>query len=213
MRELHPLLKIFVLSVFVGGLGLLYFVSGDLAALDWQPRSLANLILWSVMIAIAAMSPIPLPRGGATVTGTSALDFAAILIFGPAVACWFGVLSDLLTNVAVKRNPLYKVAFNVGQIVLGGLDDFQAAVGPTINTVPMGEIKNQRGYGGKYNPGQKRLTRRQRVDRHGGRGRNSQKDRRLQSSDEQRIFLRPSAGLKNRNNFPPHPGDKPPRRL
>jgi putative nucleotidyltransferase with HDIG domain len=118
VKELSPWLRGYVLATLVGGLGLLAWVSGDLGALDWHPRSLANLILWSVMIALAAMSPIPLPRGGATVTVTSALDFAAILIFGPAVACWFGVLSDLLTNVAVKRNPLYKVAFNLGQIVL-----------------------------------------------------------------------------------------------
>ena len=118
MKDLHPWLRVYVVAVLVGGLALLGTISGDLGTLDWHPKSLANLILWSVMIAIAAMSPIPLPRGGATVTVTSALDFAAILIFGPAVACWFGVLSDLLTNVAVKRNPLYKVSFNLGQIIL-----------------------------------------------------------------------------------------------
>ncbi len=118
MKELPPTLRAYVLVVLLGGLGFLAWVSADLGTLDWHPRSLGNLILWSGMIAAAAMSPIPLPRGGATVTVTSALDFAAILIFGPAVACWFGVVSDLLTNVAVKRNPLYKVAFNLGQIVL-----------------------------------------------------------------------------------------------
>jgi len=118
MKELHPALRAYVVVTLLGGLALLAWMSADLGGLDWRPRSLANLILWSVMIAVAAMSPIPLPRGGATVTVTSALDFAAILIFGPAVACWFGVVSDLLTNVAVKRNPLYKVAFNMGQIVL-----------------------------------------------------------------------------------------------
>lgn len=118
VKGLHPWLRAYVVATLLGGLVLLAYVSADLGALDWHPRSLANLILWSVMIAVAAMSPIPLPRGGATVTVTSALDFAAILIFGPGVACWFGVLSDLLTNVAVKRNPLYKVSFNLGQIVL-----------------------------------------------------------------------------------------------
>jgi hypothetical protein len=111
-------LRAYVVATVVAGLAMLAYVSGDLQSLDWHPRSLANLILWSVMIAVAAMSPIPLPRGGATVTVTSALDFAAILIFGPAIACWFGVMSDLLTNVAVKRNPPHKVAFNVGQVVL-----------------------------------------------------------------------------------------------
>jgi putative nucleotidyltransferase with HDIG domain len=118
VKELHPWLRTYVVATLIAGLGLLAWVSADLGTLDWHPRSLGNLILWSVMIAVAAMSPIPLPRGGATVTVTSALDFAAILIFGPAVACWFGVLSDLLTNVAVKRNPLYKVSFNLGQIIL-----------------------------------------------------------------------------------------------
>ncbi len=134
MKDLPPILRLFVIATFLGGMVFLGWVSGDLGALDWHPRSLANLILWSVMIAIAAMSPIPLPRGGASVTVTSALDFAAILIFGPAVACWFGVVSDLLTNVAVKRNPLYKVAFNLGQIVLsiGGAGVVYQALGGKV---------------------------------------------------------------------------------
>jgi|SoiMethySBSTD1v2_1073268.scaffolds.fasta_scaffold22450_5 putative nucleotidyltransferase with HDIG domain len=115
---LRPMLRLYIAGIVVAGLALLAYVSADLGAVGWQPSSLANLILWIAMISIAAMSPIPLPRGGATVTVTSALDFAAILIFGPGIACWFGVLSDLLTNVAAKRNPLYKVAFNLGQIIL-----------------------------------------------------------------------------------------------
>jgi putative nucleotidyltransferase with HDIG domain len=118
VSELRPWLKVYIGSILIGGLGLLAFVSSDLAFLDWRPRFLAILALWSVMIGVASMSPIPLPRGGATVTVTSALDFAAILVFGPAVACWFGVVSDLLTNVLVKRNPLHKIAFNLGQIIL-----------------------------------------------------------------------------------------------
>src|SRR4029453_19052126 len=109
---LRPVLRIYIFGIVVGGLALLAFVSSDLGAGGWQPGSLANLILWAAMISIAAISPIPLPRGGATVTVTSALDFAAILIFGPGVACWFGVLSALLTNVAAKRNPPYKLLSN-----------------------------------------------------------------------------------------------------
>ncbi len=118
MRGLRPILMLYIGAVLLAGLALVATVSADLSSLSWEPSALANVILWTAMISIAAMSPIPLPRGGATVTVTSALDFAAILIFGPAVACWFGILSDLLTNVAAKRNPLYKVAFNLGQIVL-----------------------------------------------------------------------------------------------
>ncbi|MEZ5065730.1 MAG: HD-GYP domain-containing protein [bacterium] len=139
MKELNSPLRAYVVLTLLGGLALLSWLSAELGTLDWHPRSLASLILWSVMIAVAAMSPIPLPRGGATVTVTSALDFAAILIFGPAVACWFGVVSDLLTNVAVKRNPLYKVAFNLGQIVVSigvaGIvyEQLGGKVGPAFN--------------------------------------------------------------------------------
>lgn len=118
MNQLRGLLRVYIIVVLAAGLALLAYVSADLGSVSWHPRSLTSLLLWSVMISAAAMSPIPLPRGGATVTVTSALDFAAVLVFGPAVACWFGVFSDLLTNVAVKRNPLYKVAFNLGQIIL-----------------------------------------------------------------------------------------------
>ncbi len=114
MNKLKGLLRVYIIVVLVAGLALLAYVSADLGMISWHARSLTSLLLWSAMISVAAISPIPLPRGGATVTVTSALDFAAILVFGPAVACWFGVFSDLLTNVAVKRNPLYKVAFNLG---------------------------------------------------------------------------------------------------
>ncbi|MGH2570675.1 MAG: hypothetical protein ACRDGR_05575, partial [bacterium] len=116
MRNLQPWLRAYVLATVVAGLAMLVYLTADLSSVDWHPRSLANLILWAVLISVAGMSPIALPRGGATVTVASALDFAAILIFGPAIACWFGVVSDLLTNVVVKRNPPYKVAFNVGQV-------------------------------------------------------------------------------------------------
>src|SRR4029453_9587907 len=115
---LRPMLRLYIAGIVLGGLALLAYVSSELGGLGWQPSSLAHLILWTAMISIAAMSPIPLPRGGATVTVTSALDFAAILIFGPGIACWFGVLSDLLTNVAAKRNPPYKLLSNLGQIIL-----------------------------------------------------------------------------------------------
>ncbi|MAF26710.1 MAG: HD-GYP domain-containing protein [Gemmatimonadota bacterium] len=108
----------YILVVIGLGLTLLSRTSIQLMELDWGPGTVTSLLLWTAMVSVAAMSPIPLPRGGATVTVTSALDFAAILIFGPALACWFGIVSDLMTNVLVKRNPLYKVVFNLGQIIL-----------------------------------------------------------------------------------------------
>ena len=74
---LRPMLRIYIAAILVGGLALLAYVSADLAAVGWQPGSLANLGLWIAMVSRAGMSPIPLPRGGARGTVTSAVDFAS----------------------------------------------------------------------------------------------------------------------------------------
>src|SRR6185436_3545855 len=84
-----------------------------------------SLFLWMAIISAAAMTPIPLPRGSATFSLVPALELAAILLFGPAIACWVGVLARLLSNVAEKWNPFLPGLVKLGQSILaigaGGL--------------------------------------------------------------------------------------------
>ena len=89
------------------------------------------------------MSPIPLPRGTATASLIPALDLAAIVLFGPATACWVGLLSRLVTNTAERWHPRLPCLLRLGQSILaigaGGI--FYAALGGRSG----GELDDGRG--------------------------------------------------------------------
>ncbi|HKA25107.1 MAG TPA: HD domain-containing phosphohydrolase, partial [Candidatus Eisenbacteria bacterium] len=52
-------------------------------------------------------APVPLPRGNGTASLTTSLDLAAILLFGPAGACWVALGSRLVMILAERRqSPL-----------------------------------------------------------------------------------------------------------
>src|SRR5439155_19058541 len=78
----------------------------------------ATLVLWISLATVAAMSPIPLPRGTATGSLVPALDLAAILLFGPATACWVALLSRLVTNTAEGWHPRLSSLLRIGQGIL-----------------------------------------------------------------------------------------------
>jgi serine/threonine protein phosphatase PrpC len=110
--------QIYVWTVFAGAMLTLAALSEGMVGLGTLIDTRSYLILWATMILVAAMSPLPLPWGAATATLTSALDLAAILLFGPAVACWVGVLSRLVANATQRWNPLLPSVLGLGQIVL-----------------------------------------------------------------------------------------------
>jgi serine/threonine protein phosphatase PrpC len=110
--------QLFAWTVFAGGLAALISLSGDLAGVGPTIDSGSYVVLWAAMILVAAMSPLPLPWGTATASLTTALDVAALLLFGPAVACWLGVLSRLVTNATQRWNPFLPGVLGLGQIVL-----------------------------------------------------------------------------------------------
>jgi putative nucleotidyltransferase with HDIG domain len=64
---------------------------------------------------LVGLQQVPLPRGGATATVGFAVDLATLLIFGPALAAWIGVLSLL---VLLRRSSALKQLFNHGQVIL-----------------------------------------------------------------------------------------------
>ena len=90
-RTTHSRYRLYVWTVFAGGMSMLLSLSGGLAGLGTTIDSGSYVVLWAAMILVAAMSPLPLPWGRATASLTTALDLAALLLFGPAVACWVGV--------------------------------------------------------------------------------------------------------------------------
>ncbi len=115
---------------------MLLYLDGRPGALETSLESAAGLVLWMALISVAAMSPLPMPGGTATVSLTAALDFAAILLFGPAVACWVGVLSRLVLSASEKWNPVLPGVMRLGQSILAiGLAGMTyKALGGTIGT-------------------------------------------------------------------------------
>jgi len=67
---------------------------------------------WLVFALVTELSPILLPGSNAYITVSSALDYAAIVLFGPAIAAAISTLVTLFTGLVVNRQPLHKVLFN-----------------------------------------------------------------------------------------------------
>jgi putative nucleotidyltransferase with HDIG domain len=73
-------------------------------------------LLWILMLS-ADFLPAWLPRGGYS-TPASALDFAAILLFGPQVAALVVVTSSLLSQLFLLRRPPIRAAYNASLFTL-----------------------------------------------------------------------------------------------
>src|SRR5262245_41040421 len=77
---------------------------------------LLTALLWLALVCVVDVSPMHLPRGGATASVSSVLDFAAILVFGPAAAVQIGLIAIAVTRGFTHRDPWYKLLFNGAQI-------------------------------------------------------------------------------------------------
>jgi len=109
--------RLCVWAVFLGGLGYLVYLNGGAYALRGPELALPSLVLWFALAVVAALSPIPLPRGTQTASLTTALDFAAILLFGPGGACWVALGSRVVMGVAERRPLALTSLFRMGQAV------------------------------------------------------------------------------------------------
>jgi HD-GYP domain-containing protein (c-di-GMP phosphodiesterase class II) len=74
---------------------------------SWGP-----LIWWITFAVIADMSPILLPGSKAYITVSSALDYAAIVVFGPVVAAMISTVSTIVTTATTSRKAPHKLLFN-----------------------------------------------------------------------------------------------------
>ena len=80
--------------------------------------STSELVLWMAMFAVAAVSPIPVPRRGTSVSLEPALDLAAVMVFGPGLACWLAVLARVVSGAAERWNPLEETLLKLGRAPL-----------------------------------------------------------------------------------------------
>jgi len=106
----------YMVSVAVTGYAILAWMS----LLQWR-RGASFSLLWSALFFLAlailtGVNPVRLPgRGGATTTVAFAVDYACLLIFGPAIATWIGVLSFV---PLLWRSGKLRLLFNHGQVAL-----------------------------------------------------------------------------------------------
>ena len=105
----------FVAAVLLAGFVVLAHASRGIGmGVGYRP-SPSELVLWMAMFAIASMSPIPVPRRGMSVSLNPALDLAAMVVFGPALACWLGVFARIVSGAAERWNPLDEMLLKLGR--------------------------------------------------------------------------------------------------
>jgi len=107
----------YMLLVTATGYGVLAWMSVRLVHQPGLLSLLPGVAFFTGLGILVGLSPVRLFRG-ATVTVGFAVDYACLLIFGPALAAWIGVLSYL---VLLRRSPWLRQCFNQSQLVLSML--------------------------------------------------------------------------------------------
>ncbi|MBD3348777.1 MAG: hypothetical protein GF400_06235, partial [Candidatus Eisenbacteria bacterium] len=129
----RPLFKAYYLLVVATGSVLAVMAFPDASADSWIP-----VFWWLAFATVAELSPIMLPGSRAYITVSSALDYAAIVVFGPIVAAMIAAVSSVLTSLVFSRQAPHKVLFNVCLFVItimaAGLV-FDAAGGRSADSV------------------------------------------------------------------------------
>lgn len=95
-----------IYGLVVGG-GLLCLATSPF---DWESPLRVAAALWVCMVA-ADLMPVLLPRGGFSTPG-AAVDFAALLLLGPASAAWLVATSAAVSQALVQRRPPERALFN-----------------------------------------------------------------------------------------------------
>jgi HD-GYP domain-containing protein (c-di-GMP phosphodiesterase class II) len=113
MRKLPKPARIYISSIILLGLAFLGYFSQKIVLPRWW-----ELLFWTVLIILTKLLSIPLPKGGATMTVTSALYFSLIPLYGPIVTAWLAIPGDMALNGIIRKKPLYRIEFNALQLVI-----------------------------------------------------------------------------------------------
>ena len=110
--------RLYVLAVITLGFAVaLYCLSRIVDEASWQWLYLAGLTVVTSCFAIR----IPLnlgKKGSLSISISDFCIFAALLLFGPAVAVVIAMIEAIISSLRVKIKRLYKVLFNVAQLAL-----------------------------------------------------------------------------------------------
>lgn len=108
-----PLFKLYYFAVVLVGVAIAVKAFPTARMDSWVP-----VFWWLGFATIAELSPIMLPGSRAYITVSSALDYAAIVVFGPVIAAMMATVSSILTSLVFSRQAPHKVLFNVSLFVI-----------------------------------------------------------------------------------------------
>jgi putative nucleotidyltransferase with HDIG domain len=100
-------------GVSLTGYVALFFWSQNLATDRWLEYA-----IFILLIVIADLVNVTLPHGGASISVSTPITFASIVIFGAYPAAWMEAVSAIIVEGMVSRRPLEKVFFNVPVLAL-----------------------------------------------------------------------------------------------
>ena len=101
----------YVCVVFVGAL-VLALAPVPPGTVNWP-----TFWLWTALLVLAGVAPIPLPASG-SMTVSSAMNYAGIVVMGPVPTAWAGVISAVFLQLVILRKPIVKSIFNTAVIAL-----------------------------------------------------------------------------------------------
>ncbi|MBM4116815.1 HD-GYP domain-containing protein [bacterium] len=100
-------------AVSLAGYLALFFWSQDL-----DPRRWLEYAIFVLLVVIADLVNVSLPHGGASISVSTPITFASIVIFGAYPAAWLEAVSAIIVEGLVNRRPLEKIFFNVPVLAL-----------------------------------------------------------------------------------------------
>jgi len=77
----------------------------------------SELLFWAVAVVLSESFVIYLPLGGCLSIGT-AIDIPIIMLFGPSLAAFYGIIGGLSSSLILRKVPFHKILFNVALFIL-----------------------------------------------------------------------------------------------
>jgi putative nucleotidyltransferase with HDIG domain len=102
---------------------------------DLDPAHLIQYLVFILLTIVADLVNLNLPRGGASISVSTPVTFAAIVILGPGPAAWVEAVSALVVEGIVNRRPPMKIVFNVPVLALS-----VGVAGIVFQALPFGGI-------------------------------------------------------------------------
>ncbi len=100
--------RVYYSAVIAVGAAIAYMTFPSVSPASWLPVA-----MWVVFVVVADMSAIELHEGRAYIAVSSSLDYAAIVLFGPAAAAIVSVVACVVTQMVIQRRPADRVLFNI----------------------------------------------------------------------------------------------------